>query len=194
MHFYGIDVHSDSMTAAVKEHTGGPSEPRVFSCSLSGPRFEEFLDRLENDDHILIEATTLSFWFVEQVANRVAACHVLNTHKLAKQGNNTDKIDAPGEHPGLQRNGCRRSIALALHRRTAERGTGTQSVVQHPDHEPRALPLQTERDPSGSEEALRRALPSAVARCIPPADDVDGAGVVHVEYPRGPGGGEEAAA
>ena len=66
----------------------------MCSCSLSGPRFEEFLDRLENDDLILIEATTLSFWFVEQVAKRMAAWHAMNTHKLAKQGNNTDKIDA----------------------------------------------------------------------------------------------------
>jgi transposase len=41
-----------------------------------------------------MEATTLSFWFHRQVASRVRACHILNTHQLQRRGNKTDKIDA----------------------------------------------------------------------------------------------------
>jgi len=94
MRYYGIDLHSDSMTAAVLELVDGVQKSWTFSCSLHGPAFQSFVRELKSQDLILVEATTLSFWFHRQVASRVHACHILNTHQLQRRGNKTDKIDA----------------------------------------------------------------------------------------------------
>ena len=66
----------------------------TFFCPLVGPRFEEFKESLKKEDVIRVEATTLSFWFYDQVAGRVRDCYVLNSHKMESRGNKTDKIDA----------------------------------------------------------------------------------------------------
>lgn len=66
----------------------------TFFCPLVGPRFEEFKEGLKKEDVILVEATTLSFWFYDQVIDRVRDCYVLNSHKMESGGNKTDKIDA----------------------------------------------------------------------------------------------------
>ncbi len=94
MRYYGIDLHSDSMTVAVQELIDGVWRIRTFSCSLFGAAFQGFLDRLQKEDLILVEATTVSFWFYDQVIDRVEACYILNTHQLDRYGNKTDKIDA----------------------------------------------------------------------------------------------------
>ena len=94
MRYYGIDLHSDSMTVAVQELVDSAWRMRTFSCSLFGSAFRKFLDGLQKDDLILVEATTLSFWFYDQVIERVHACNILNTHQLDSYGNKTDKIDA----------------------------------------------------------------------------------------------------
>jgi transposase len=82
------------MTVAVQELVNGVWKTRTYSCSLSGPAFQRFLDSLQKDDLILVEATTISFWFYDQVIDRVDACNILNTHQLDSYGNKTDKIDA----------------------------------------------------------------------------------------------------
>ena len=94
MKYYGIDLHSDCMTVAVQELVNGVWKTRTYSCSLSGPAFQSFLNRLQKDDLVLVEATTISFWFYDQVIERVDACNILNTHQLDSYGNKTDKIDA----------------------------------------------------------------------------------------------------
>ena len=63
MRYYGIDLHSDSMTVAVQELIDGVWKMRTFSRSLFSPAFQSFLDGLRKEDLILVEATTLSFWF-----------------------------------------------------------------------------------------------------------------------------------
>ena len=94
MRYYGVDLHSDSMTVAVRELVDGVWRTRTFSCSLFSPAFRKFLDELQKDDLILVEATTVSFWFYDQVIELVEACNILNTHQLDHYGNKTDKIDA----------------------------------------------------------------------------------------------------
>jgi transposase len=94
MALYGIDLHSDSMTGASIAGLGAGQQRLSFSLSLSGPRFEQFLENLGAGDVILIEATTGAFWFYDQVAERVAGCYVLNPHKMESYGNKTDRIDA----------------------------------------------------------------------------------------------------
>ncbi len=99
MRYYGIDLHSDSMTVAVQELIDGVWKMRTFSSSLLGPAFRSFLDRMKKDDLILVEATTVSFWFYDQVIDRVEACYILNTHQLDRYGNKTDKIDGVPRRP-----------------------------------------------------------------------------------------------
>lgn len=94
MRYYGIDLHSNSMTVAVQELVDGVWRIRTFGCSLFGPAFQRFLDGLQKDDLILVEAATVSFWFYDQVIEWVDACNILNTHQLDSYGNKSDKIDA----------------------------------------------------------------------------------------------------
>ncbi len=94
MALYGIDLHSDSMTCASIAGLEAGQKRLSFSCPLVGARFEEFLENLGDEDVILIEATTGSFWFHDQAAERVAGCYVLNANKMESYGNKTDKIDA----------------------------------------------------------------------------------------------------
>lgn len=81
MRYYGIDLHSNSKTVAVQELIDGVWKMRTFSSSLFGPIFRSFLDGLRKEDLILVEATTFSFWFYDQVIERVGACTILNTHR-----------------------------------------------------------------------------------------------------------------
>ena len=94
MRYYGIDLHSDCMTIAVQQLVDGVWKLRTFNCSLHGANFQRFLQQLQKEDLVLLEATTGSFWFYSQVAPHVENCHILNTHQLNRYGNKTDKIDA----------------------------------------------------------------------------------------------------
>ena len=94
MALYGIDLHSDSFTVATVAGLDRSQRREVFSVPLSGERFVRFKARLRKEDVILIEATTQSFWFYDQVAERVRDCYVFNPHVLDHKRNKTDKIDA----------------------------------------------------------------------------------------------------
>ena len=95
MAYYGIDLHSDSFTCAKIENKNRMHDVKEFRSPLYGERFNYFLSNLTKDDVILIEATTQSYWFYDQVKDRVKACYVLNSNKLdSAYMNKTDKIDA----------------------------------------------------------------------------------------------------
>jgi transposase len=94
MRFLGIDLHTDGFTVAVMEMKEGKAVIRLRTYRLQGRSFEEFLDGLETEDYLLVEASTNSFWFYDRVAGRVKACYVYNVNKARSQGNKTDKLDA----------------------------------------------------------------------------------------------------
>ena len=94
MAYYGIDIHSDSVTCAMIKNDRRQHDIKIFSFSLFGKGFGRFLKGLTKEEVILIEATTLSFWFYDQVKDKVRACYVLNSNKLTVQRNKTDEIDA----------------------------------------------------------------------------------------------------
>ena len=56
--------------------------------------FKKFLGSLNKDDYILIEASTNSFWFYDQVIPYVKECYIYNIIKGRNDGNKTDKIDS----------------------------------------------------------------------------------------------------
>ena len=93
MKAYGVDLHSDSMTTSFWNLEKENRKRKLFSCGLYGKNFDRFLNSLDKEDIILVEATTQSYWFYEQVKDRVRACYILNTNEYRNQGNKTDKID-----------------------------------------------------------------------------------------------------
>lgn len=94
MKAYGVDLHSDSMTCAFWNLEKKNRKKKQFSCGLYGKSFDRFLNSLDKEDIILVEATTQSFWFYDQVKDKVRACYILNTNKYRNEGNKTDKIDS----------------------------------------------------------------------------------------------------
>ncbi len=93
--FYGIDLHTDSFKAAVLgEKT---DELTMETVSLKTEAFKRFLSKLMIEDYIVVEASTNTFWFVEQVKEYVKEVYVVDPYKFSIISNSrkkTDKIDA----------------------------------------------------------------------------------------------------
>jgi transposase len=94
MRFIGIDLHSDRFTAAAMEIQDRTMKMGIRTYSLQGPSWRQFLQGLGPEDYLLVEASTNSFWFHDQVAGVVKTCYVYNTNDIHSGGNKTDKIDA----------------------------------------------------------------------------------------------------
>ena len=93
--YYGVDLHSDNLKCAVlgKDETG----PKILRSSLEPKYFEKFLRSLNKEDYIVVEASTNTFWFVDQVRPQVRECYVIDPSKFALISNSmvkTDKRDA----------------------------------------------------------------------------------------------------
>ena len=93
--YYGIDLHSDNLKAAVLGND--ENEPVIMRSSLEPEHFEKFLKRLSKEDYIAVEASTNTFWFYDQVKPFVRECYVIDPGKFALVSNSmvkTDKRDA----------------------------------------------------------------------------------------------------
>lgn len=93
--FYGIDLHTDSFKAAILgENT---EKTTVKTVNLKTDAFTQFLNTLTEEDYMVVEASTNTFWFVEQVEKRVKEVYVVDPFKfsiIANSRKKTDKIDA----------------------------------------------------------------------------------------------------
>lgn len=93
--FYGIDLHTDNFKVAA---LGNNSESiQVKTVSLKTGAFTSFLNELTEEDYIVVEASTNTFWFVDQVKHRVKEVFVVDPYKfsiIANARKKTDKIDA----------------------------------------------------------------------------------------------------
>jgi transposase len=93
--FYGIDLHTDSFkTAILGENT---EKTTVKTVNLKTDAFAQFLNTLTEEDYMVVEASTNTFWFVEQVEKRVKEVYVVDPFKfsiIANSRKKTDKIDA----------------------------------------------------------------------------------------------------
>jgi len=95
MRFIGIDLHYDNFVAAY--FVGDKIVQTVRIYFNDKVRFEAFLKDLRKGDFIALEASTNSFWFYDQICERVTECFIINTRKfLIVSGSvkKTDKIDA----------------------------------------------------------------------------------------------------
>ena len=93
--FYGVDLHSDNVKAAMlgeEENT-----PRTIRCSFDSEFFQRFLEGLTTEDYIAVEVSTNTFWFYDLVVERVKECIVIDPYQFAiisKSMIKTDKRDA----------------------------------------------------------------------------------------------------
>jgi hypothetical protein len=93
--FYGIDLHMDSFKAAILGDN--TDELTVKTVSLKTEAFKKFLNNLSHEDYIVVEASTNTFWFVDQVKGNVKEVYVVDPYKFSIISNSqkkTDKIDA----------------------------------------------------------------------------------------------------
>jgi transposase len=93
--FYGIDLHSDSFKSA--QVTKDSNTTKIQTISLKNDAFKGFLDNLTKNDYLVVEASTNTFWFVEQVRDKVKEVYVLDPFKfltICNSTKKTDKIDA----------------------------------------------------------------------------------------------------
>lgn len=90
--YYGVDLHSDSLKAAVL--ADDRTEPEIIRVSISPEYFGKFLSRLTKEDYIAVEASTNTFWFYDQVKPLVKECFVIDPGKYKVENMKTDKRDA----------------------------------------------------------------------------------------------------
>jgi transposase len=93
--FYGIDLGKESFKAAV---LGVETESvEYLSCSLFPEQLGRFFARLTREDYVAVEASTNTFWFVEQIKPFVHECFVIDPWKfsiITQSNKKTDRIDS----------------------------------------------------------------------------------------------------
>jgi transposase len=93
--FYGIDLGKESFIVAalgIKDE-----QPTTWHVALNSPEWERFKDKLTKEDFIAVEASSNTFWLVDQIKDRVKESFVINTWKFTtihETKKKTDRIDA----------------------------------------------------------------------------------------------------
>jgi transposase len=93
--FYGIDLHTDSFKAAILSENS--EELTMETVNLKTDAFKRFLSKLAPEDYIVVEASTNTFWFIDQVKESVKEVYVVDPYKfsiIANSRKKTDKVDA----------------------------------------------------------------------------------------------------
>jgi transposase len=94
MKHIGIDLHTNSFTACYLEE--GKSE-RIETFRLQGPHLERFINSLEEEDEVALEATGNSCFFRDQVSSYVSRVVVIAPGQfdvIRRSVKKTDKHDA----------------------------------------------------------------------------------------------------
>lgn len=95
MRFIGIDLHYDSFVAAYLKVDGEIEMQKYYFADEK--KFNHFINNLNKEDYIAVEASTNTFWFHRKVVNLVKKCFVINTSRFSiifSTSKKTDKIDA----------------------------------------------------------------------------------------------------
>jgi transposase len=93
--FYGIDLHTESFKVAALSKDD--NKPKVKTISLKTAAFKQFIAGLSQEDYIVVEASTNTFWFIEQLQSKIKEVYVVDPFKfsiIANSNKKTDKIDA----------------------------------------------------------------------------------------------------
>ena len=92
MSYIGVDLHTNSFTAAYRTRQG---RQRVATFGIT--EMSEFRKSLRRSDELAVEATGNTAWFVESVRDRVKRVVAVDTHMfevIRKSVKKTDKRDA----------------------------------------------------------------------------------------------------
>jgi transposase len=93
--FYGIDLSKESFKAGVLDVES--EKLRIIHCGLQKELLEKFKQRLTKEDYVVVEASTNTFWFVDQIRELVKDCYVIDPWKFSiiyQSKKKTDRIDA----------------------------------------------------------------------------------------------------
>lgn len=93
--FISLDLHSDNFTAGYLSEKGSDFETKKFSLDTAS--LEKFKKTLTKEDYIIVEISTNTFWFYDQVKELVKECFVVEAGKITeiyKTNFKTDKKDA----------------------------------------------------------------------------------------------------
>jgi transposase len=89
---HGIDRHKNFSTISVLNREG--QEVKFYSACLD---LKSYVDQLGPGDAVILEASTGTFWWADQIEAHGAACYILDPHKfkiIKDSWNKTDKHDA----------------------------------------------------------------------------------------------------
>lgn len=89
--YYGIDLHSGSFQAAVLDNA--QDKIPQFKCGLDHESLTKFIGKLTQNDHLAVEASTNTFWFLDQVKDHVKEAFAVDPMKFSIIGNATKKTD-----------------------------------------------------------------------------------------------------
>ena len=100
MQFIGIDLHTNKFTCSFRDENTPPDAKkgqRTETFDLNDYGVSKFIETLEIDSYVLLEATITTFAFVRLIKPFVKEVFIANTYELkqiSQARNNTDKIDA----------------------------------------------------------------------------------------------------
>jgi transposase len=100
MQFIGIDLHTNKFTCSYRDENTPPDArkgKRTETFDLNDYGINKFIETLETESYVLVEATITTFAFVRLIQPFVKEVFVANTYELkqiSQARNNTDKIDA----------------------------------------------------------------------------------------------------
>jgi len=100
MQFIGIDLHTNKFTCSYRDENTPPDAKkgnRTETFDLNDFGINKFIETLEAESYVLVEATITTFAFVRLIRLFVKNVFVANTYELkqiSQARNNTDKIDA----------------------------------------------------------------------------------------------------
>lgn len=89
MRYLGVDLHTNSFTVCIRTETGR-EQLKTFSLKNLG----EFLLELKKDDHLAVESTGNTGFFVEQVSKAVTKVVIVDPNKFDVIKKSTKKTDA----------------------------------------------------------------------------------------------------
>jgi len=100
MQFIGIDLHTNKFTCSYRDENTPPDAKKgkkTETFDLNEFGINKFIETLEDESYVLVEATITTFAFVRLIKLFVKNVFIANTYELkqiSEARNNTDKIDA----------------------------------------------------------------------------------------------------
>ena len=93
--YVGVDLHKQSLVYVMLSPDG--HQLSSGQCGLDAGSLADFMSRLTNRHHVVLEPLTNSFWFIEHVRQTGAMVHLANSRGvrlIAESRCKTDRIDA----------------------------------------------------------------------------------------------------